>query len=464
MSDSASVVVRLGERKGKGNGRGGRGAGGGGAGGGDRAPDDWRQRLVRSREGDCKSTPHNLMLILENDEELSGLFALDEFANQVTITRNPPWRGGKAGEWLETGATQLAAWLGQPETYMMNVKSSMVMEAVEATANINRHHPVREYLEGLEWDGVERIPSLFPTYFGTADNPYTRGVGLIFMISAVARILQPGCKVDTMLVLEGRQGAGKTRVTQMLFGGDRWYMDAQRSPTEKDFYQDLQGKWGVEIGELVSFTKSEANKVKQTLSATADTYRPSYGRYSRTFPRQNVFIGTTNEDQPLRDATGARRFLPVRVGTVNVEELRTWRDQLWAEAVVRYRRGESWWELPEGAAEEQEDRYQADAWEEPVARWLEGGPKDHYAWRINCAKSDDPMKRGEVLECSTTDLLSFALRVDVGRQDRQMQMRVAAIMTRFGWPKHRVSVGNQRVYLYYRPYDDEPTGAPPCPA
>jgi len=463
MNDPAKVVVPLGDRRNKrGGGNGGGRGGSGGAGGGERASGDWRQRLLRSREGDCKATLHNLMLILEHDEDLAGLFALDEFANQVTITRTPPWRGGKAGEWLETGATQLAAWIGQPETYQLSAKSSMVMEAVEATANVNRHHPVREYLDALTWDGVERVPTLFPEYFGTVDSAYTRGVGLIFMISAVARILQPGCKVDTMLVLEGRQGAGKTRVTQMLFGGDRWYMDAQRSPTEKDFYQDLQGKWGVEIGELVSFTKSEANKVKQTLSATSDTYRPSYGRYSRTFPRQCVFVGTTNEDQPLRDATGARRFLPVRVSVVRVEEIRAQRDQLWAEGVARYRRGESWWDLPEGAAEEQEDRYAADSWEEPIARWLCGGPRDHYAWRIRCEKGEDPMERGRVLEVSTADILTYALHVDVGRQDRQMQMRVAAVMTRFGWPKFRTRVGGQRMHLWYRPddeADDDGSGA-----
>lgn len=416
---------------------------------------DWEVRLVKSREGDPKATAHNLMLILENHPEIQGLLALDEFANRVVFAdgRQPPWPGASADEFSELDGVELSAWLGQPETYGMNTKTAAVLEAVEAVARRHRFHPVRDYLNGLVWDGVERIPTLFADYMGAARNAYTAQVGLNFMISSVARILEPGCKVDIMLILEGEQGAGKTKAVRKLFGGDRWYVDAQRSPAEKDFYQDLVGKWGVEIGEMTSFTKAESNKVKQTLSAQADVYRPSYGRYSKTFPRQCVFIGTTNESEYLRDHTGARRFLPVRVDVVDADLIVSARDQLWAEAVARFKRNEPWWTEPEGAREQQDERYMEDSWSDPVMRWLSGNASDqHY----KTLAEDDREKKigGRVLECTTTDLLLHALGVDLARHDRPAQMRIGQIMHRLKWGKYRVLRAGVRQWRWYRPMED----------
>lgn len=426
-----------------------RATGGGGGGNSDAA--DWRSGLMRNKQGQCVCCHNNLLLIFQHDEALQDLFAMDEFANRIMFTRKPPWT--KVGrEWEETDVGELGAWLGELRMYGMSCKSTLVAEMVAVVATRNGYHPVRKYLRGLKWDGTPRVSAVLSTYFGVPANDYTQRVGEIFMISAAARILRPGCKVDTMMVLEGGQGIGKTRAVQALFGGDKWYMDAQRSVKDKDFFQELVGKWGVEIGEMTSFTKAEHNAVKQTMSATADTYRPSYGRYARTFPRQCVFVGTTNEDQYLRDPTGARRYLPVRVSVVSVDKLKADRDQLWAEAVSRFLAGEEWWELPRQAADEQEQRYMEDSWTSPIAKWLQGGDRDRYPEGIECEEAlDNPVDVGLVMACTTHEVLGWPLAIDTGRHTRADQMRVAAIMRNWGWSNKRVLRNGAQVHLWTRP-------------
>lgn len=453
MSARDNVVVPFAEEK---NRRGG-GSGPGG-GGGDRDESDWRSLLTYTKDHNTQATLHNLTTILENDVGLEGLIGLDEFANRVTLHRDPPWTGGSRDEFSELDGAELAAWLGHPAGYKMVVKSSMVLEAVEAVARRHKFHPVKDYLNGLTWDGEARIDRLFIDHCGTMDDAYHKRVAAIFMLSAAARILRPGCKVDTMLVLEGEQGLGKTRVTQALFGGDRWYMDAQRSPAEKDFYQDIVGKWGVEIGEMTSFSKAEANKVKQTLSATSDTYRPSYGRYSRTFPRQCVFVGTTNEHEWQRDHTGGRRYLPVQVMRMDVVAIEGIRDQLWAEAVARLKQGEGWWELPEKATEAQDERYIEDAWSQPMLIWLSGlRHSESYKDLMFATRG----VLGDIEEVTVADLMVRALHIDTGRISRADQMRVAAILTKWRWTSYRTRKFGPLTRLWYAPHDWEPLKKPP---
>ncbi len=419
------------------------------------APEDaWRGDLVISKAGECRATPHNISLVLDNDPEMTGLFRLDEFAGRIVLSRDPPWSGGVSREFTEQDAFELAAWLGRPDTYSMACKAAQVAEAVEAVARRHRFHAVRDYLDSLEHDGEERIARLFTTYFGAEHCDYLEGVAAVFMLGAVARIYEPGCKVDHMLVLEGKQGGGKTSAVRALFGGDEWYVDAQRSPADKDFYQDIVGKWVAEIGEMTSFSKADYNKVKQTLSAQADTYRPSYGRYSRTFKRQCIFVGTTNEDAWQRDPTGGRRYLPVRVSAVDVVAVTRDRDQLWAEAVMRYQRGDSWWNAPANAEDEQDDRYCDDPWAEAVVRWILGHAKDRDYDAIDMRARDG---EGRVIECSVAEVLANALHLEVEKHDLRPQQRVGVIMSRLGWKKYRRDRGKDikvgRVWYWYAPSD-----------
>lgn len=403
------------------------------------------------------------MLVMEHDDELGGLFWLDEFANAVRMARSPCWPGGEEHEFSEQDGTEVAAWIGSPDRYMVNLKKDLVLDCVEAIARRRKVHPVREYLTGLKWDGTERLKGMFRRYFSAEDTPYTQASAKCWLVSAVARILwtdqkvrHNGAQVDFMLVLEGDQGKGKTSAVRVLFGAE-WYAEAQESPSSKDFYQALRGRWCVEIGEMDSFSKADVTKVKQAITARFDTYRPSYGRVARSFRRECVFVGTTNETEYLRDATGARRFLPIRVGTLDLPGILADRDQLWAEAVALFRDGFPWWQLPEDAVEQQEERFAEDSWQGVIQKWLTFRMNpDRYPSRLNVDAMPAPSpadneeakpgaerpKRRTVKWTTTTELLWYALGIDVGKHGRPEQMRVAHIMKRLGWANERKQLGD----------------------
>jgi predicted P-loop ATPase len=250
-------------------------------------------------------------------------------------------------------------------------------QAIDIVASKRRFHPVRLYLEGLTWDGTPRIGRLFLDYFGSEHSDYTTAISTMFMISLVARILNPGCKADYMIVLEGLQGILKSTACKVLIGGDRWFDDNLPDLTEgKEVSQHLRGRWLIEVSEMHAFTKAEAAHLKAFLSRTHERFRPPYGRLEVTEPRQCLFIGTTNKDTYLKDETGGRRFWPIKTTTIDIEELERDRDQLFAEAVVRFKAGEHWWPDRDfertHIAPQQAARYEADAWEETIREFLAG--------------------------------------------------------------------------------------------
>lgn len=404
----------------------------------------WKTRLLRTRDGDPRPNVHNLKLILTMEPMLAGLFGYNELAGRVELTRVPPW-GGAAGKPLaDEDATEVAAYIGQPETYGVSAKPAAVAEVIQAIASQLTFHPVRTYLDALTWDNRERIGSDLVTWLGAEPANYTSRALLMTLVSAVARTYSPGCKVDTMLVLEGPQGAGKTRVTRELFGA-QWYAEATESPGAKDFFQAIQGRWGIEIGEMESFTKAEVGKIKQAITAQQDTFRASYARFARSYPRRCVFVGTTNEDQYLRDPTGGRRFLPVRVSAIDVKNVIAARDQLWAEAVHLYRNGFDYWTLPATAHDEQEARYQADVWEDTIRAWLKGSMSESAypsGW-------DYLPTLNRVRACQLTEVLACALKLDSGRQDMQAQKRAAHAMRRLGWERRQERRDGGRASIWY---------------
>lgn len=446
MTDPAKIVVPIGQRQAKGGGGGHSRGGGGNGGSGHSSPGEWSSELTRTTTGKPESTTHNTLLVMDNDERLDGLFSLDEFNNIVRLTRDPVWAGGERDEFTDQDGTELAGWLGSPNRYTLSVKREMVMDCVEAMARRSKVHPVREYLTHLKWDGTERINAMFPTLFSTEDTEYTRQAARCFMVSAVARILwmdpkvrHNGAQVDFMLVLEGEQGRGKTSAVRELFGAE-WYAESMESPSGKDFYQSLRGRWCVEIGEMDSFTKADVTKVKQAITSRFDTYRPSYGRVSRSFRRECVFVGTTNEHEYLRDASGGRRFLPVKVDAVDIPGIAAQRDQLWAEAVALFGDGYPWWLLPADAVEQQEDRFAEDSWQGPIQRWLAGrAPDNAYPSRIALAGDGVGLTW-----TTTTELLGWPLSIEVGKHGKPEQMRVAAIMRRLRWKPDRPMVNGYR--------------------
>lgn len=393
---------------------------------------DWKAGLIckinrKTGEVSYPCRAHNLISIIDHDAAWIGRLEFDEFRQQIT---------DRGAEFTDAHEIELKAWFEQ-HWIEGEVKTSVVREAVCAVANRHPVHPVRDKLAALAWDGVERLPTFFTDFCGTPFTPYSEAVGRALFVSAVARIFKPGCKVDTMVVLEGSQGIGKSRLIQVLFGAN-WHCDITEAPGNLDFYQNLRGKWVGEFSELGSLGKADQNRVKQALSGTHDTYRASYGRNSRTYPRQFIFTGSTNKKEYLQDETGARRYLPVECAEIDIEAVTPLVSQLWAEAVCRHQAGEKWWDIPD-AADEQDQRYQADSWEDYVSAYLDKRIGD----------GSDPFTRE--IRVTVSDVLEFGLFLKIEKHGKSEQTRVGAIMARLKWRLKRETTGTVRKKYYVPP-------------
>ena len=390
-------------------------------------------RLVRKNGKPAKNVA-NVLTILERDRAWQGVLAYDLLRETPILLKRPPMRTSDLylspypREWTSQDSTRTAAWL--LDTYGLDVSSGQVTEAMMAAAQQNEIHPIREYLDPLEWDRTERLELLFVDYFGCEDSPYVRGVARMFLISAIARVRRPGCKVDTMVILEGAQGTFKSSAVSVLAGA--WFADTPLPIGDKDAYQGLRGKWIYEIGELASFRGRDAQRIKGFLSSPCDYYRPSFAATARDIARHCIFVGTTNDDQYLSDSTGARRFWPVKVGRIDLEALRRDRDQLWAEADYLFRSGSSWWPDPALAqlgAVQTEERYEDDPWDDTVLAWI-ARPEI-----VEVDREGHPHVTPVDLTCgvSIPEVLSFALKIPKERQGKREQMRVAHILKGAGW-------------------------------
>jgi len=303
--------------------------------------ENWQGKLKITGKGGIAQTIENVVTILRHDPKLADCLALNEMAHNIVAKRSLPWREVKGtSQWIDADDAALRYYLER--VYGLSGKDR-IFDAVNVVAAENKFHPVREYLEGCAWDGVPRVETLLVDYLGAEDNVYTRAVTRKTLAAAVARIYRPGIKFDYMLTLRGRQGLGKSALIAKL--GGQWFSDTFTTMQGKDAYEQVMGVWIMEVGELAGMRKAEAETIKLYISKQTDRFRPAYGRRLQEFPRQCVFIGTTNETQFLRDTTGNRRFWVV--DTPNKPARDMWADltpetvrQIWAEAVQIYKAGE----------------------------------------------------------------------------------------------------------------------------
>lgn len=303
----------------------------------------WLKDLERHHKtGVILSTRDNIVLILENDPNLKGNIAYNEFSHRPVIMNDLPWEHAKAGDlWSDNDEAALLHYLER----VYNIDSvGKVRDAIGVIMKRHRHHPVKEYLESLEWDGVKRMESIFIDYLGVNDSKFDRTVTRKALTAAVARIFNPGTKYDYMLTLVGPQGAGKSLLLDKL--GQEWFSDSLTTVQGKEAYEQLQGVWIIEMSELSATRKADNEAIKQFLSKREDIFRVAYGRQISVFPRQCIFIGTTNDHDFLKDRTGNRRFWPVIIDESRrnkglIKEItREAVNQIWAEAVANYREGE----------------------------------------------------------------------------------------------------------------------------
>ena len=418
--------------------------------GGETPPEeDWKRKLFVDGRGNYRRSVGNIAEIFLNAEGWDVL-VYDEFADRYTATACPPSHVDYPGErwprgWEDVDDLVAMAWLER--AWGIDASELRVAKAIQLAFKKRQVHPVRDYLKGLAWDGVPRLERWLTTYLGVEDTPYTQAVGASTLRAAVARILEPGCKVDTMLVLQGQQGVGKSKAIRALCG-ERWFTDDLAEFGSKDAAEQLLGAWFVEVAELGAMNRSEVERVKSFVSREVDRFRPAYGRKVVSRPRQCVFIGTTNADTYLRDETGNRRFWPVQVGAVgqlDVEALKRDRDQLWAEAVAQVAAGARWYldaKLDAEAFKESKEKQAAaqhqDPWDLLVAQYVAG-------------------KEAVLVESILVDVL----RLEAGRWGRSEQMRVSAILRRLGWSRHRLwTQGGARPWGYLPPYQPPADGEP----
>lgn len=291
--------------------------------------------------GRVKSTLDNMLKILVHDQALSGRIAFDRFASRYVAKGALPWNM-TPGTRLWTDADDAGLRWYLENKYDVTGRDK-VQDAMIMCAEQNGFNEVLDYLNSLKWDGIERLDKLFIDYLGAEDNVYTRAVARKSLTAAVARAFEPGCKYDTMPILIGRQGVGKSTLIRTI--GKKWYADGLSTFEGKEAAENIQGKWIIEAGEMAGYTRAEENASKQFLSRQVDVFRQAYGRRTQEYPRRCVFFGSSNQYEFLKDITGNRRFWPIDIeaqkATKNVYvNLPGEVDQIWAEAVVRYKNGE----------------------------------------------------------------------------------------------------------------------------
>jgi predicted P-loop ATPase len=391
----------------------------------------WRKDLLLNLNGTVKPVLANAITALRGAPEWSGALAYNEFANCTVLRKPAPWMKPGADldeEWTPNHDVLATEWLHHQGIF---VSVDVTGQAIEAVARESPFHPVRTYLNNLTWDGTSRLESWLSEYLGVDPSPYAAAVGSRWMISAVARVFEPGSKADCCLILEGEQGIRKSTALRIL--AEPWFTDEIADLGSKDAALQTRGVWVIEIAELDSMSRSEVGRIKAFMSRAIDRFRPPYGKRLITSPRQCVFAGSVNHGTYLRDETGGRRFWPVecKAAVIDTDGLAMVRDQLWAEATYLYFEGKPWWldsvSLNREAAEEQAERYEGDPWDELILNWVEG--------------------RESV---SIPEILTNCIEKKTEMWTQMDRNRVARCLKANGWKQYKAREGDRREWRFRR--------------
>ena len=407
--------------------------------------DDWQSMLLRGKPakdgtpGPVKANLKNAIIAFRHAPEWADRVAFDIFADRLLLLAEPPW--SQPGEFAARSVGDVdfiyaTEWM---QGAGIAISGDITRDAMLAVGMERKFHPVRDYLSGLPAPRTARLNTWLVDYLGAEDTPYNRAVGRAFLVSAVARVMRPGCKVDTVLILEGRQGLRKSSALATLANG--WFIDHMPDLTNKDAAMQMQGVWIVEFAELDKLSRIDANVAKRFVSTATDRFRRPYGRVTEDFPRQCVFAGTVNPGGVgyLRDETGNRRYWPVTCGIgwdddqeADIAGLRAARDDLWSEALAAFNAGEAWWlSTSEEHAQKQVSalRVAEDTWSERIRGYL-----------------------GLRAEVSIPDVLADCIRKPMERWTEGDQARVGRVLVSQGWTRKHVLVeGGARDWRYFPP-------------
>lgn len=390
-----------------------------------------------------KSSLGILLDILERDSTLKGLYRWNDFSKSIEHTGKVKWSAYiEEGKCLsDNDITQLMSYLAS-SAYNFTPQRVRLIEAITTVALKNNYHPIKDYLDNIQWDGQYRIKCWLSEVCAVEINDYTEAVGIKILVAAVSRIYQPGVKFDTMMVLEGKQGIKKSTLIEIL-AGKEYYTSLSFTMSNKELVDLMRGKWLLEVKEMHGFNKSETERVKALLDQHTDRVRLSYGRLADDFKRSSIIIGTMNpsgENRYLSDDTGGRRFWPILCySDIDTDKLIQMRDQLWAEAVYMYKNNEPIYMhthyLNNLATEQQEDRLSSDPWEEVVRNYLR-------------SKSLIPM-----VQINMQHILEDCLKIPIREINRGTTGRIGKIVKTCGWERKRYNTRKEQEEhgVYYVP-------------
>ncbi|WP_459696043.1 virulence-associated E family protein [Acidisoma sp. C75] len=404
------------------------------------APDEtaWRQYIKRDERNAILKNEFNAVAILKHAPIFRDRLRFNEFALTAEFD----------GRELTDDDITMIACIAQ-QNYA-NISGALFDKAATLVAKLNPYHPIRTWLQAQVWDCVPRIDTWLIEHASAEDSAFNRAVGRKWLISAVARVMDPGCKVDTVLVLEGPQGMLKSTLLEHLCPDRTWFRSGMPPLSDHDAMSGLRGNWIIELAELSAMRRADLDSVKAYLANRVDKYRPKYGRRDITVPRQNVFAATVNDDSYLKDASGARRFWPVACAVgkpvgweIDIASFDGVVPQIWAEAVAAYAAGEAWWlEGAEAKAMQRdaaEDRFDTDEWHNHVVEWLH--------------------ERGSPSEITIGGVLSSCLGISADRQGRAEQNRVSAVLKRLGYSRKKIRRGKATPWAWVVEHE-EPISTP----
>ena len=436
------------------------------------APDpDWMALLERAANGgDPWPTVANALLILANEAKFHGMFGYDVFSGQRALMKSPPLfqsssvpePGPYPRDWTNSDISLILAYFQR--VWGRKWTRSTIGEALEAVAGQYPFHPLLDWLTALRWDGVERLDSWMVSVFDPVNEfdrngeeaeygrwksreDYYAAVGWKILVAAVRRLREPGVKFDSMMILEGDQRLGKSTAIEMLFGR-RYFTDTIFADLRnKEAAQGLFGKWVVEFSEIEQVIRSDVETLKAFLSKNTDHIRPPYERHFRDVPRTDVFFGTTNQQDYLKDTTGNTRLWVMHCQKADLAWIAKNREMLWAEAVAREAEGEArtlWLDTPElqaEAARQTDARMREDVWQVPIARWLDKVETERLAAQRNV--DNGIATEGEVFQANEpvfiTRILEYAIGMSKDKMSKVHEMRVAEVLKGMGWGRFRNS-------------------------
>jgi predicted P-loop ATPase len=379
-------------------------------------------------QGQPISNIDTVVRLLEHIPELKNIVWFDEFHNKYFTNQD-----GITREWNDIDKIKLTHKI-QRDYQIRRMEEANVKRAIYLYGQRTIKNEPRDWLDSLVWDGTPRIEKFFTNYFGTTESTYANAASRNWWLSMVARIYKPGCQVDNMVILKSRK-QGRFKSTALSIIGGKWYGTFGESILSKDFYMLLHGRIIIEIAELEQFGRAEVTTIKRVVSTRNDRFRPPYGESILDFPRQCVFVGTTNEDLILSDHTGGRRFWPIEIMCGDIEAIERDRSQLFAEAVALFKQGETWWKMPQDATEAvQESNRQSDEWEAYIAHFLANN--GYY-------------------EISTLDVAVDCLHIPIEKCDKSIQMRIGRCLLVNGYERKTIRRGDRAIKIWRKVFTNK---------